>query len=104
MTEQITIETLLTVVGATLVAGLLVQVTKIMWSNISDQWTRRLSVIYGVVIMVLGTLLVQPDPDQTDAVVYVLAVLNGLVAGLAASAGFETVRHGDARVVATPSD
>lgn len=100
--EQITIESLFTVAGASLATGVLVSVTK-LFRDITDQWARRLAVLYAVAILMIAAVSLGP-PDGTNAVLFFFAaLLNGLVAGLAASSAFETARHGDARKVLSPA-
>ena len=99
--EEITIESLFTVAGASLATGLLVQVTK-LFVTVTDQWARRLAVLYAVAILMIAAISPGP-PDGTNVILFFLAAfLNGLVAGLAASSAFETARHGDARKVLSP--
>ena len=100
--EQVTVDALLTVTGVTLVTGILVQATKVLWpGDLSDQWKRRLALLFGVVLMLASTFAVGLT-DVNIVLAVIVAVVNGIIAGLAAGAAFDTVKHGDARVVTRP--
>lgn len=101
---EITIDTMLTVTGVTLVIGIVLQGLKVMVSGLTTQWLRRIALILGIVLMVVVSFA-SGVPEGTNAVIFgLVAAVNGIVAGLAAGAAFDTIKYGDSRVVTGSGD
>jgi uncharacterized membrane protein len=102
--ESIGIETLYTIAGVVAATGLIVQVIKVLFpgDNPDAQWTRRIAVI--VAFILTSIVAVANGVAEGDNVVmfWLAVVLNGFVAGLAASAAFDTLKYGTARTVEEP--
>jgi hypothetical protein len=97
--EPITIESLASVAGATVVAGIVVQFVGI-FAALSAAGKRMLSAVTGVVSLVGATVLLAP---AVDAGLVILALINGMIAGFAASKLYEVATAGiDAKVTPTP--
>jgi hypothetical protein len=86
--DQLTdIATLSTVAGATVGAGIITQMVKILGpSSWGGAVYRRVAALAGITLMVLAAIL---GGDWAIAEL-VLATLNGAIAGAAASAGYDT--------------
>lgn len=97
--EQITIDTLLTVTGVTLVVGIILQGIKVAYSSITGQWLRRLALGLGVVLMVAMAATSGIEPGVNVVAFYLVAAINGIIAGLAAGAAFDTIKYGDSRTI-----
>ena len=93
--EPLSLEAMTTIAGATLAAGLLTQATKVMLGTVPDLWVRRMSLFYGVVVMLIATFTIGVEGRG----VFLVAAMNGVIAGLAASGAYEVVRHGESRLV-----
>lgn len=85
----LTASELATVAGASAAAIVVTQFAKALL-NTSAAVTRSISLVTGVVIVVIGTVLT----DGTGFIDWLLALIVGMQAGLAASAGYDTVRSG----------
>lgn len=98
--ENVTLESLATVAGATIAAGLIVQFVGVV-VEMSARAKRLLSLSAGAIGVVGGTFILAP---VVDAAVVVLAVFNGMIAGLAASQAYQTATKGiDASVEPEPA-
>jgi len=98
--EAITIESLLTVTGVTLVVGVLLQGIKVAFQKITSQQIRRLALGLGVVLMEVAAWASGPTGDtRTLVLLYTVAAVNGVIAGLAAGAAYDTFAYGDNRSV-----
>jgi len=97
--EQITIDTLLTVTGVTLVVGVVLQGIKVVYPPIGRQWLRRLALGFGVALMIVMAATSGIEPGVNVVAFYVVAAINGIVAGLAAGAAFDTIKYGDNRTI-----
>lgn len=96
--ENVTLESLATVAGATVAAGIIVQFVGVV-VELTARAKRLLSLAAGAVGVVGGTFILAPE---VDAAVVVLAVFNGMIAGLAASQAYQTASKGlDAKVTPT---
>lgn len=89
MENEITWQALATVAGASVVAGMFVQFTKLFYPLTARQ-ARGLAAILGLVTVVGVALLSGPVTTQT----VVLAVVVGIQAGLAASKSYEMIDKG----------
>lgn len=87
---NLTASDLLTVAGATAAALIITQFAKALF-NTSVAVTRTIALVTGVVVVVFVTVFTGED---TSPVEWLLAVLVGMQAGLAASAAYDTVRSG----------
>lgn len=81
---------LLTVVGATAAAVIITQFAKALF-NTSIVVTRTIALVTGVAVVMFATVF---TGDVTDPISWLLALLVGMQAGLAASALYDTVRTG----------
>ncbi len=98
--EAITIESLGTVVGVTLVILAILQGVKVAFESISSQWLRRVALILGIGLMDVAAWLSGAEGDlRTLVALYLIAAVNGIIAGLAAGAAFDTAKYGGSRVV-----
>jgi len=98
--EAITIESLGTVVGVTLVILAILQGIKVAFPKLTSQWIRRVALILGIVLMVVAMWISGPVGIARELVaLYLVAAVNGVIAGLAAGAGFDTLKYGDSRSV-----
>ncbi|RLE18823.1 MAG: hypothetical protein DRJ50_12755 [Actinobacteria bacterium] len=99
--DSITVEMLLTVAGITLITGLFVQAIKMLWPGDKPdaQWLRRIALIVAIVLTLIVAVATGVPEGAQPILFYLLAVINGVVAGLAATAAFDTAKYGDARVV-----
>lgn len=88
--DPLTWEALGTVAGASLAAGVIVQVAGLVLS-LSARAKRVIAVLSGLAIVVAVTVTTS-DPPTVAAVG--LAVVDGMLAGLAASKAYETINHG----------
>lgn len=99
--EAITIESLLTVTGVTLVIGIVLQGIKVAFPKLSTQWIRRVALILGVVFMVIAAWASGSEgAARTLVLLYFIAGVNGIISGLAAGAAWDTFKYGDARTIA----
>lgn len=93
-------EQLATVPLATAVSLVVVQFVK-LFANLGAVWWQRLSALTSVVVMVgatvAGTLGVATSPGDL-ALALTLAVINGMIAGVAASRTFDAVRETVAKI------
>lgn len=95
--EPISIEALASVAGATVAAGIVVQFVGV-FADLSAAGKRMLSAAIGVIALVGATVLLAPE---VTVGLVVLAALNGMIAGFAASKTVEVATQGiDAKVVA----
>lgn len=83
---------LMTVVGASAAAGIIVQFLKMLFS-LSARWVRILSLLVGVGVVV-GAGLSSPPPEGINFIWLLLLVLVGMSAGMATYATFDTARSG----------
>ena len=89
--EPITWESLATVAGAGVGAGLVTQFVKIfVRDKLSDAGYRMIAAAAGLVIVLAASLIAAEITVQ----LILLAVLVGLQAGLSASQAYEGIRHG----------
>ena len=98
--EAITIESLSTVVGVTLVIIAILQGVKVALPDLATQWIRRVALLLGISLMVLATWVSGSEGAARElTALYLIAGVNGIVAGLAAGAGFDTLKYGVSRSV-----
>lgn len=89
-TDPITWESLLTAAGASVAALIIVQFIKI-FKDMSDDATRKLAAVTGVILVLLAVFFVNDNPGAGE---YGLGFLVGIQAGLAASKSVEIARNG----------
>ena len=98
--EAITIESLGTVAGTTLVVIAILQGVKVAFASLTSQRIRRIALILGIALMSIATWASGAQGDaRTLTILYVVAGVNGIIAGLAAGAAYDTFAYGDSRVV-----
>lgn len=85
MNDPITIQTLGTVIGASIAAGIIVQFVRIFWRNLDAQGARMLAATSGLATVLAVTVAT----GVTDPTALGLAAIVGLQAGLAASKVYE---------------
>ena len=90
--DNITWESLATVAGAGIAAGLIVQFIKVFFrQKISDSGYRMIAAVAGLAVVLLVTLV---GTAELSVQLIILAVFVGLQAGLSASQTYETIRYG----------
>lgn len=77
-------------VGAVATVVLVLQVMKVFFPTLGGQTLRQMAIVAGAVLVPLATFI----GGVTDPEVLAGAVLEGIVAGLAAPKAYETGRHG----------
>lgn len=101
--ESITIDTLLSIAGIVLVTGLVVEAVKWVYpGEIASKWLRLGSMLLAVALTIVVAAAVGVEDGANMILAWVVVVINGIIAGMAASAGFDTIKYGTARVVESP--
>jgi hypothetical protein len=97
---EITIESFATTTGVALTIGIILQAVNLMAWSLSTQWIRRIALILGIVLVPLVAWSAGGPPAAANVVMfYLVAAVNGIVAGLAAGAGYDTIKYGTARSI-----
>lgn len=97
--EQITLESLATVAGVVAAVAIVVQAIKVVYpGSLSAYALRTLSLVTGLVLWLVVTGFSEIPEDANVVLFWVLAALNGLVAGLAASGAVDTAKYGLDRI------
>lgn len=103
--EAITIESLGTVVGVTLVILAILQGVKVAFPDLTTQWIRRVALLLGILLMVVTTWASGPIGEaRTLVMLFLVSAVNGIIAGLAAGAGFDHAKYGNNRLVTDRGD
>lgn len=95
--DEFTLSSLATIAGVTVAAGIITQVVKLLFDNLSAVSIRRVALLSGIVLYVAAGFAVGVDPALNTFAAVLLFLLNGSIAGLAASAVYDTARFGEDR-------
>lgn len=96
--SEISWDTLATIAGASIAAGVFTEFVKKFWASMSDQAYRMVSAASGLLVVEGAYLLSGVINIQG----IILAGFVGMQAGLAASQAYETGKHGLDRTVTRP--